>query len=764
MKNTGSARKRETIEATDLVKYIDEAIDSGEEDDLNSPPCWHVLIVDDDQAVHDATCYALTNTQIEGRPLHFLHAFSAGEALDLLSDRSDVAVLLLDVVMEREHSGLELVRTLRNDLNMHAMRIILRTGQPGYAPEAEVIRDYDINDYKLKSELTHAALVTTLTSAIRSYVQICNILASQRGLSLIVDSAADLLAHLSLGEFAQKVLLRLAELIGQAPEGMLFCSRADQSAAKAGGWSIRVVDATGTYAPWIDKPLEQIENQPVLNAIKQCLNDKGNVYGKHAVTLFLGGGDSRDAAIHFILQKPLSLTEKQLLDVFCVNVAIGLKNIGLFGDLHSLAYSDPLTGLLNRVGFIEAIDKHALNQEARWTIALIDIDHFTEVNDALGHQRGDTLLIGIAHRLREYWGSGCTLARVGSDVFGLLAPEARLDPARLHEVFYEPILVDGYLLPIESTIGLTRMTDECGNGLELFKTTSIALKHAKRVMRGRWLYHTPDMTASALERLDLTYKLRNAINLKQGLHVHYQPQIELATGRLIGVEALLRWTTSDGLNVPPDRFIKLAEHAGLMVNLGEWVFRTAVTQIANWDAAGLPPIRLAVNLSLMQFRDPFFVGRLRKIVNELKVPARRLELEITESIAMLDTDSVITSLNEFKAMGMEVSIDDFGTGFSSLSYLHRLPLDRLKIDRSFVQSMSSIGDSGSTIADMVINLAHSLELSVVAEGVESEDQALLLRNMGCEFGQGYLYSPAMPPEALPAWLASRTTERHEHSG
>ena len=763
MKNTSSARKRETTDATDLVEFLDEGNDSGEEDDPRSPPSWHVLIVDDDQAVHDATCYALNNTRIEGRPLHFLHAFSAGEALSLLNNRSDVAVLLLDVVMEQEHSGLELVRTLRNDLNMHAMRIILRTGQPGYAPEAEVIRDYDINDYKLKSELTHAALVTTLTSAIRSYVQICNILASQRGLSLIVDSATDLLAHLSLAEFAQKILPRLAELIGQAPEGMLFCCT-DQSTAKAGAANAKVVHATGAYAPWIDKPLEQIENQPVLSAVKQCLNDKGNVYGKHAVTLFLGGAESRDAAIHFILQKPLSLTEKQLLDVFCVNVAIGLKNIGLFGDLHSLAYSDPLTGLLNRIGFIEAIDKHASNQETGWTIALIDIDHFTEVNDALGHQRGDTLLIGIARRLREYWGAGCTLARVGSDVFGLLAPEARLDPARLHEAFYEPIVVDGHLLPIESTIGLTRMTDKCGNGLELFKTTSIALKHAKRVMRGRWLYHTPDMTASALERLDLTYKLRNAINLKQGLHVHYQPQVELATGRLIGVEALLRWTTSDGTHVAPDRFIKLAEHAGLMVNLGEWVFRTAVTQIANWDAAGLPPIRLAVNLSLMQFRDPFFVGRLRKIVNELKVPAHRLELEITESIAMLDTDSVITSLNEFKAMGMDVSIDDFGTGFSSLSYLHRLPLDRLKIDRSFVQSMSSMGDSGSTIAHMVINLAHSLGLSVVAEGVESEDHALLLKTMGCEFGQGYLYSPAMPPEALPGWLDGRNAGKREHPG
>ena len=203
----------------------------------------------------------------------------------------------------------------------------------------------------------------------------------------------------------------------------------------------------------------------------------------------------------------------------------------------------------------------------------------------------------------------------------------------------------------------------------------------------------------------------------------------------------------------PDRFIKLAEHAGLMVNLGEWVFRTAVTQIAKWDAAGLPPIRLAVNLSLMQFRDPFFVGRLRKIVNELEVPAHRLELEITESIAMLDTDSVITSLNEFKAMGMDVSIDDFGTGFSSLSYLHRLPLDRLKIDRSFISGLQGQPQQASIVKSM-ITLGHDLGLTIVAEGVEHAEEAMHLRGLGCDQVQGWLFHPPMTAGAFETLLAT----------
>jgi diguanylate cyclase (GGDEF)-like protein len=748
----------ETTLSDEIIEFLDEGSDTGSEGIHASTDHWPVLIVDDEEYVHQATTYALGSELIEGRPLEFLHAYSAKEAQELIRTRSDVAVILLDVVMEHENSGLELVRILRNELNMHTVRIILRTGQPGYAPETQVIRDYDINDYRLKSELTQTTLVTALTSAIRSYDQLCSILASRRGLAQIIESANDLLIRRSLSAFAEGVLMQLFKLIDHAPDDILFCSQYVPSDEVSAPPLTKIIDASGIFTPYIGQPLEQIgPHQAVLDSIRQCLDSRKNQHDSHSVTLFLPGDTNRDAVLHFTVNKALTLTENQLLDVFSVNVAIGLKNVCLFDDLHFLAFSDPLTGLLNRKGFIDAIAQHAGKNEQDWTVALIDFDHFAEVNDALGHNMGDALLIGIAHRLQANWGKDCLLARVGADVFGLFAPDISLTPSRLTEVFHAPVCVDGYLLPLPITVGLTRLSEENGSAIDLFRSTSSALKHAKHDLRGQCHYHTRDMTETAHKRLILLDHLRHAVTTKEGLKLHYQPQLELRSGRVIGVEALLRWTNNDGQNIPPDQFISLAENSGLMVELGEWVFRTGITQLLKWDAVGLPPLRMAINLSLIQFREINFTESLIRIIDEFKIPAHRLELEITESIAMLDVDTVIQTLSEFKKKGMEVSIDDFGTGFSSLSYLHRLPVDRLKIDQSFVRAMSAAGGSGNTIANLVINLAHSLDLSVIAEGVETQDHARLLLDMGCDLGQGFLYARALAPEVFEDWLKKRQT-------
>jgi EAL domain-containing protein (putative c-di-GMP-specific phosphodiesterase class I) len=264
------------------------------------------------------------------------------------------------------------------------------------------------------------------------------------------------------------------------------------------------------------------------------------------------------------------------------------------------------------------------------------------------------------------------------------------------------------------------------------------------------------MTVATRERLDLLHRLRIALSEKRGLAVHYQPQIDLASGAVVGAEALIRWKTDDGRNIPPDQFISLAEYSGLILDLGEWVFRTAVAQLMAWDAAGLPKLRMAINVSPTQFRDPRFTVRLKAIIDEMQAPAPRIELEITEGVAMLDTEMTISILRELKALGVEIAVDDFGTGFSSLSYLHRLPLNRLKIDRSFVHDMTTGDGSGATIADMVVKLGQSLGLSVIAEGVETEAQAEMLRSKGCELAQGYLYSRPVDADTFRDWFVARS--------
>lgn len=737
----------------DQLAILDDRNDASETKNLPHK-FWRILIVDDDREVHNATLFALQDVLIDGHPLQFLHAYSGAEALVILRSESDLAVVLLDVVMEHGSAGLDLVHTIRHELGLSDLRIILRTGQPGYAPELSVIRDYDINDYKTKSELTRIRLLTTLTTAVRSFDQIRTISAGRRGLALIVDSAADLFSRRGLSGFSEGVLTQLAALLGLAPEGLL-CARATQAAAPGEARPLIVVGAAGKFGQLINRPLNEVDDPLIVGNIERCLDQKLNIYSEDCTALYFNGDDDNDAAVFLATRIPLSATDKQLLEVFCVNIAIGLENVNLFSDLKFLAYADPLTRLPNRRGFIDAIDQHRARGELDWTVALIDIDHFSETNDALGHQNGDILLLAVARRLQSALGPGQTLARIGGDVFGLLAPNRHLDPAALLAIFSEPIAVNDYLLPIHATIGLTRLADEAGSGLELLKTTNIALNRAKKDQRGRWQYYTHDMTEATRLRLDLTHQLRIAIAEKRGLEVHYQPQIDLLDNRVIGAEALVRWTTDDGRRIPPDQFIPLAESSGLIVELGEWVFRTALSQLMAWDASGLPPLRMAVNVSPTQFRDPRFASQIKEIIEEVHVPARRIELEITEGVAMFDPETVIATLTGLRALGVEIAVDDFGTGFSSLSYLHRLPINRLKIDRSFVHDMESSGNGGATIADMVVKLGQSLGLSVIAEGAETEYQVEILRSIGCELAQGYLYSRPVDAETFGKWLAQR---------
>lgn len=761
--NASSDHEYDADDALDIFEDGEESLQAANAKD------WRVLIVDDDREVHKATLFALNDLQVDGRGLRFLHAYTAAEARTKLLEESDIAVALLDVVMESENAGLDLVRAIRDEFGLLEMRIILRTGQPGYAPEMHVIRDYDINDYKTKSELTRIRLLTTLTTAIRSYDQIRTISASRRGLAMIVNSAADLFSQRALRNFAEGVLTQIAALLGLPPEGLL-CARDSFSSGPGATRPLTVVGAAGSYRELIDRPLEEINDPAIVDSVRRCLAEQQNIYGERATALYFKGDPANGghaASVYIATEEPLSETDRQLLEVFCVNISVGLENVNLFSELQQFAYFDPLTHLPNRSGFIEAIDTYrrdgicnAENTRGNCTVALIDIAHFSAINDALGHKKGDLLLLAVGRRLHSGLPAGTTVARVGGDVFGLLAPDEVLDPAALLALFDEPIAVDDYLLPIRASIGLTRLIDDQSSGLDLLKTTNIALNRAKHEGHSRWCYHTPEMTEGTRNRLELLQELRLALTNRRGLSLHYQPQIDLATGAVIGAEALIRWRTDEGRNIPPDQFISLAEYSGLIRDLGAWVFCTAFEQLKVWDAAGLPPLRMAVNVSPAQFLDPNFANRLEKIVAEVGVAPQRIELEITEGVVMQDAESVISTLQALRKLGFEVAVDDFGTGFSSLSYLQRLPVNRLKIDRSFVGDMNDGGGSGNSIAHTIIRLGQSLGLSVVAEGVETEAQGEMLRNMGCDLAQGYFYSRPVDGESFVAWMGETRGHRH----
>ncbi len=594
----------------DLLEFMDAEPESSALAVGDTPDAWRILVVDDDPDVHESTAYGLRGLDIEGRRLHLLHAHSAADALTILRYERDVAVVLLDVVMETDDAGLTMVTAIRGELGMTHIRIILRTGQPGQAPEIDTIRRYDINDYKTKSELTRTKLYTTLTTSIRSYDQ------------------------------------------------------------------LRRLDAL--YA----------------------------------------------------------------------------TNLELVARLRDYAFVDRLLGLPNRTAFVQHLDDTSQSGlHAGQSIGLMDVDQFAETNDMFGHVYGDLLLAAIARRLAEVHAGRGLLARVAGDTFALLGDDAWVNPRVLRAVFEEPFEIEGVLRPVSICMGFVRCDDAAVSGLDLLKNASIALKRAKESGQGRSAYYSLEVGVATRERTRLLHGLQKAFDHER-LFVVYQPQVSLQTGRPIGVEALVRWRTEDGQFVPPDQFIPVAEQSGLIVAIGAWVLRTSLHAIGQLRARGITGIRVAVNVSSVQFAQVQFLAMVDEALRDTGISPDCLELEITESVAVMGMVRVAALLREIKARGIAVAIDDFGTGFSSLSYLDQLPADRLKIDRAFVTSLDS-GRLGARIAEMIVPLGHQLGMLVLAEGVETEAQATILRDLGCDEAQGYLYAKPMPIDELLLWLEQR---------
>jgi diguanylate cyclase (GGDEF)-like protein len=741
----------------DYLVFADEATAA-----LPAPPegmaqgAWRVMIVDDDADVHSTTTFALASLEVHGRPLEFVHAHSRAQAERLLASEQDLAVILLDVVMEQADAGLQLVRHIRDTLGMHDVRIILRTGQPGYAPEMDAIRGYDINDYRTKSELTRTKLYTSVAAAVRAFQQIRALEDSRAGLAQVVRANAGLMALHSVGEVARGILVEAARLLGQSPDGLLCACRRD---GPGGPWA--VLAGEGPSAALAPDGLLMPDAGPAALAIARCFAGRRNAMEGGVLALYLPSKSGCDFAATLPLARPVEPMRRSLLEVFASSIAVSLDNVALMTDLQRAAFYDPLTGLPNRTRLVELVE--ASLQQAQQepdagdpVLCLVDIDHFAESNDALGHQFGDALLVAVARRLsarvEARADAGVSLARIGSDVFCVLGPAAEVEPHALGALFAAPFSIDGQDVQVSSTLGLVRLREHDGSATDALKDADIALKRAKSRQRGGHFYFSRGMGVEIRERVRLMHALRSGFTRGE-LSLVFQPQIDLAVRRAFGAEALLRWRTEDGRQVPPDRFIPIAEYSGLIIEIGEWVLRQACAELVRVHAAGHLDFTMSINVSQAQFRHQDFIEMLSRALLDTGAPPACVELEITESMAMEEPDLLIERLAQVKRLGVSIAIDDFGTGFSSLSYLQRLQVDRLKIDRAFVSEITGSA-RGSSIAEMVIELGRSLGLSIVAEGVEDERQAGILQALGCPLAQGYLFARPLPAAQLIEWLGS----------
>jgi len=433
-------------------------------------------------------------------------------------------------------------------------------------------------------------------------------------------------------------------------------------------------------------------------------------------------------------------------------------------ELARQANHDSLTGLPNRNLLWDRIDR-ACERTQRYgdfaAIAFLDLDNFKIVNDSLGHTIGDHLLRAVAARLEASLRAMDTVARLGGDEFVLVLSDQKSEELvsaelrRVVESFARPFSVDGRDVFITASVGVALYPQDAKDPETLMKSAELAMYRAKESGRNTYQLYTAEMQSRVNERLALESRLRRA--LEQGeFSLHYQPQVDLRSNRVFGCEALIRWSQPALGMISPAKFVPLAEETGLIVPIGEWVLRAACLQCKAWQDAGLPPVTVAVNISARQFREKDLLQTVAKILAETGLDPQLLELEVTESVIMHDAQNVIADLQAFRDMGLRLSIDDFGTGYSSLSYLKRFPVDRLKIDQSFVRDITSNADDAA-IAQAVITLGHTMNLRVIAEGVETAEQLAFLRGHQCDEMQGYLFGKPMPGDEFGKLLQSGRT-------
>jgi diguanylate cyclase len=430
-------------------------------------------------------------------------------------------------------------------------------------------------------------------------------------------------------------------------------------------------------------------------------------------------------------------------------------------ELQHQATHDALTGLPNRLLFLDRLGREIARGERTgqpFAVLVIDLDRFKVINDTLGHGAGDQLLIEIARRLSNAIRAADTVARTGGDEFLLLvtdlreAADAATLAAKIVSELDRPVSLSDTEAHASASIGISVFPADGHDADTLVAHADEAMYYAKQVGRNGYQFFSPGMSVFSRQRLDLERDLRQALPLHQ-LELHYQPKIDVATGRVNSVEALLRWRhPTRGLVAPLD-FISVAEECGLMFSIGEWVLREACRQARQWQRDGLPFIRVAVNISPIHFRQPKFLNIVRAALLDHDLEPHYLEIELTETTVMDHADTSVHILEELSRMGVIVSIDDFGTGYSSMSYLRRFPIDKLKIDRSFISDLTT-NDDAAAIVQAIISLAHSLRLKVVAEGVETAEQLQQLSDLGCDQFQGFYRSAAVLPADIESFVRS----------
>ncbi len=716
---------------------------------------------------------------------------SANESLDdALKKITQMSAETLNVeyvsiwLFNKDHSQLECTDQYINSTQQHSScTIIKHIDYPLYFATLEAGRPISADDARndvRTSEFTETLLkpmniYSMLGAPLRREGQIVGVLCHQHTDAIRAWKLDEQNYSSSIGDMISLEMERYGRK--KAESKTIKLSRALEHAAD----SVFITDITGIIE-YTNRSFETItgyKNAEVIgkntSIISSGRHDKA--FYKKLWSTILAGHEFRDIFINKKSDGTIYYEEKTITPLLDDNgkiynfVSVGkdiTERMQTQERLHFLAHHDLLTELPNRIMLIDRLNHAITTSQARTdslAIMFLDLDRFKIINDTLGHNAGDQLLQLVADRLRPCVRKTDTVSRIGGDEFVILLEEIE-DITNISTIaknildsLSHPFLLEGRELFITCSIGISIHPQDGQDSNALLKNADSAMYRAKEHGRNNFQYYSEDMNSRSLEKLTLETDLRHALHREQ-FELHYQPQVDLSTGNIIGFEALLRWQHPELGLVSPIDFIPILEDTGLILPVGEWVLRTACEQNRKWQKQGLPTLPVAVNLSARQFSDSNLGMQVSSILMETKLAPECLHLEITESVIMNNASGTYKILDELYRLGVHLAVDDFGTGYSSLSYLKRFPIHILKVDRSFVRDITTDPDDAS-IVSTVITLAHSLKLKVIAEGVETEDQAMFLRNRSCDIAQGYLYSKPISVEHMSKLLQDQSNAKNK---
>lgn len=733
--------------------------DQGTLPTTNVPLPWKVLSVEDDRSYQDSLIFSLKRLRVLGRPVELLTANSATEAALLLAKVQDIGLILLDVVMEEENAGLGLVETIRNTLGNQTVRIVLLTGQPGVAPRTRVVQDYDINEYWDKAELQDR-LPSIVTTNLRTWQTMTELEQAHTGLQMVVEACQHISDRHDLARFSNTVLEQIAQVLGlegNNGEGILCLEHNTQTTEP-----FTVLSSFGTFHQ------SRLQSAHDLNqaltafspAIEQALEaQKHQFFDNHAVLFFPHSSSTHGAAdntVHTVLLKtcePLSQSVIRLLSVFSENIKTGFTNLMLLNRLQMLSYFDDSLHIYNRNWLIRNLTLLSNPQWRASALLLFSLNDYAERTLSFGHASVERFLASICEQLKQKLPTGAPIVRLGRDTLAALCPTGKLpEISSLQQLALMDIPIDGASRKARLTLAQLKLAD-VDQGyppeevLHLAQTVLYGARLAKQPLR----IYQPEVLKRIQHDFDLLQQLIKALEEDQ-LTIFLQPKIRLTDEQVVGFEALVRWPRPDGSFTSPALFLPLAEKSGLLDTLDLQVLNKAFSAAQRLSDAGYN-LPVAFNATWSDLNNEEYVGQLLAKLDSGPLAPALLELEITETQAMEGYQELAPLLETLRTRGMSVSIDDFGTGHSSLAYLTTLPADTIKIDRSFVQQLDS-GSIGEHVTETVIALGRRFNFTVVAEGIETRQQQAQLVKMGCLIGQGFLFAKPMPVDDILQWLGA----------